>query len=600
MNIKRLNKPSLHIAILIFIVLVFYAHTFDSGFMFDDYAQQEMLKLIRNNQRGMNMFNFITTPEEVSYYTQMTALPWWTSPKWRLKYFRPIATFSHLIDYSLWGNNPLPYHINNVIWYSLLVILIYGLYYLFCKNLAMAFCGALVFALEPCHYMTVRWLASRNDIICATFLVSSLICYLRFSGNKKPLYGFLSIFSYLLALLTKELAFFFPVLVVAHDWIRYKRFKEMVKCQWKAYLSLVMINSIYFAFYLTYGYGSYWYGETSLKNYLLEFIKASSLYLCDLFYGLVIAPVSPDFLSRYWFFIVILLMFLFYLVYLIWKEREAYPEISFFLLWMFFLLPFIVVPPINDRLLLIPSIGYAYLVALVIFKFKKRWLTILFIIYSLIFPLITNVIQAGEYDKAVQSNYERLYSALDEIIPHKTSKEKLFFLNFPEVNIVNLGISGDNYMYLALYFALYYQYPQWRVAHLPLSDFDDNLSEAVSYVKEVGIKVYPLSAFGGKVLVKLLDDRHIKISHQKRFYFESNTEKLFSLNRSFSQGETFLLPDVKISIDEMEGEKVKSIEVEFVESVDNPYYYFLYFDKGKWQRWYPQKGGISLSTYNLY
>ena len=560
MNIKGFNKPSVHIVMLILIVFIFYAHTFDSGFMFDDYAQQEMLKLIRNNQREMNIFNFITTPEEVNYYTQMTVIPWWTSPNWRVKYFRPVATFIHLIDYSLWGSNPLPYHIHNVIWYSILVILIYVFYYLFCNHLAMAFCGALVFALEPCHYMTVRWLASRNDIICATFLVSSFICYLRFSEYEKPLYGFLSIFSYLLALLTKEIAFLFPVLIVFYDWIRYKRFKEMVRCQWKVYLSLIIINSIYFAFYRAYDYGSYWYGETSLRDYLLEFLKAASLYLISLFYGGVIAALSPDIFSRYWLIITVLLLFLFYIGYFIWKQRGRHPEISLFTLWVFLLLPFIIVPPINDRLLLIPSIGYAYLVALAIFKLGKKGIALFFIATGLLFPPITNIIQAHVYDEAVQSNYERLYSALDEIVTHKTSQNRLFLINFPRV-----GLAGENYMYLALYLNLSYHYPQWKV---PL---------------------YPLSVFDDKVSIELLDDHHMKIFHPTRFYFETNTEKLFSLDRTFSQGETFILPDLRITIDEMEGERVKSIEVKFAESIDYPFYYFLYFDEGRWQRWYPRK-----------
>ena len=51
MNIKRFNKPSVHITFLILVVLIFYAHTFDSGFMFDDYPRQEIRKLISNNER---------------------------------------------------------------------------------------------------------------------------------------------------------------------------------------------------------------------------------------------------------------------------------------------------------------------------------------------------------------------------------------------------------------------------------------------------------------------------------------------------------------------------------------------------------------------
>ncbi len=557
---KRFNKSSVHITILVLVVLVFYAHTFDAGFVFDDYAQQEMLKLIKNDQREMNMFYFTSTPEEVDYYIQMTAIPWWTGPKWRLKYLRPVATLSHLIDYSLWGSNPLPYHINNVIWYALLVILLYLLYRSFSNNSAMAFCGAMVFALEPCHYFTVRWPASRNDIICATFLVASFIFYLKFCKKRKLLYSMLFIVSYLLALLSKELAFLFPVLIFAYDWIRYKGFKETIVHQWKVYLSLIIINSLHFVFYKSYDYGSYWYGETSLKDYLIEFVKATSLYLNSLFYGGTIAGLGPDVLYKYWLIVVIFLLILFYMLYLIWKERRRYPEINLFMLWIFLLMPFIVVPPINERLLLIPSIGYAYLAALVIFKLGRKRLAIFFIVTGLLLPPVTNIIQARGYDEALQSNYERLYNALDEIVVQKSSRDRLFIINFPR-----LGLSGENYMYLALYFTLCYQYPQWKNP------------------------VYPLSAFDDRVEVKVLDDQRIKISHPTRYYFETNTERLFSLDRVFSKGETFSLPDVTISIDEMEGERVKSVEVEFAEPIDSPFYYFLYFDEGKWQRWHPQE-----------
>ena len=134
----------------------------------------------------------------------------------------------------------------------------------------------------------------------------------------------------------------------------------------------------------------------------------------------------------------------------------------------------------------------------------------------------------------------------------------MFFVNFPKVSL-----SGENFMYLGLYLTLSYQYPQWKAPVYPLSPFDDNIS------------------------VQILDSHHIKISHPTRFYFDTTSEKIFSFDRPFLQGEIFSLPDVKITIDEMEGEKVKSIHVEFAESIDTPFYYFLYFDKGRWQRWRP-------------
>ncbi len=587
MDSKVFSKASIHIVLLIAVTFILYAHTFDAGFVFDDYAHLEMLKLITAHERELNLFNFITTPDEATYYIQMTAVPWWTNTSWRLRYFRPIASLSHLFDYTLWGNNPLPYHVHNVILYALLVVLLYIFYRLLSKHTMMAFCGSLIFALQPCHYMTVRWPAARNDIICAVFLVTSFIFYLCFSERRKISFFILFIITYILALLTKEIAFIFPALFFVYDWTRLKSIKETILSQKKVYLSLIAINGIYFILYRAFGYGSYWYGKRLLYDYPADFIKAASLYLCSLFYGGVFASGGPDFLARYWIPVAILLTIVAYLVYLFWKESNRFPEIRLFIFWTVLPLPFIVVPPLNDRLLIIPSIGFAYLAGLAIVKMGRKGVATFFIVFSLILTPATNIFLAHEHDKVLQANYQKLYHALDEIIPKKTSKDKLFFLNFPEVGIPELGLSGENYMYLALYFDLYYQYPEWRVPHYPLSAFD-NLSEALNYIKKEGMKVYPLTPFDGNIIIKILDTNRIRISHPTRFFFETNTERLFSLNRSFKRGEIFHLPDITITIDEVKDNRVKSIVVEFAKPINNPLYYFLYVDsKGNWQRWQP-------------
>ena len=301
-----------------------------------------------------------------------------------------------------------------------------------------------------------------------------------------------------------------------------------------------------------FGYGSYWYGERVLQDYPLDFLKATSIYLCSLFFGGVFASGGPDFLARYWALVALLLLIVGYLVSCIWKQKDRFPEIRLCTLWIVLPLPFIVVPPLNDRLLIIPSIGFAYLAALAIVQFGKKGLAVFFLVTALMLPPVTHVIQAREHDKVLQTTYEHFHTALNEIIPHKTSRDKLFILNFPAVGMPELGLSGENYMYLALYFDLYYQYPEWQVPHYPLSAFDNNLSAAVLHVKEAGMKVYPLSAFDGEVTVQIIDDHHLRISHPDRYFFETNTEKLFSLNRTFVKGETFHLPDVTITLEEIE------------------------------------------------
>jgi len=584
---QRFNNPLLHSLLLIVIVFLFYAHTFDAGFMFDDYAQQEMLKLISRGEREINIFNFVITPEEATYYTQMTAVPWWTNTGWRIRYFRPIASLSHLFDYTLWKSNPLPYHVHNVALYALLVVLLYFLYASLFRNTWAALGGALIFTLEPCHYMTVRWIASRNDIICAIFLAAALISYLRFFERRRLLPGFLFILFYILALCTKEISFIFPVLILIHDLIHFKNLRAAFAHQWRVYLLLFIINVGYFLFYQANGYGSYWYGERLFRDYPVDFLKATGLYLAALFYGGVLASVGPDFVSRYWYVLALQFLVAAYITYLIWKQRARFPEISLFIAWMVLPLPFIVVPPLNDRLLLIPSIGYAYLAALAIFLLQRKGLTRFFLIIALILPPFTNIIQARQFDKVMQSEYQAFYSALDEIIPRKTTGDRLFILNFPRQGIAEMGLSGENYMYLGLYYALSYHYPEWQVPHQPLSAFNHDLAAAVRSVSETGMKLYPLSAFDEPVSVEVLDANRLRISHPDRYYFETNTERLFSLNRPFHPGETFQLPDLTITLETVAGGRVKSLVARFVLPLDHPRYFFLYYGAGRWKQWHP-------------
>jgi len=135
--------------------------------------------------------------------------------------------------------------------------------------------------------------------------------------------------------------------------------------------------------------------------------------------------------------------------------------------------------------------------------------------------------------------------------------------------------------------ALYYRYPEWQVIHPPLSAFNGDLAAAVRSVSETGMKLYPLSAFDDPVSVEVLDPNRLRIFHPGRYYFETNTEKLFSLNRAFRQGEIFQLPDLTITLDTVEGDRVKSIVAQSTLPLNHPRYFFLYCDAGRWKQWHP-------------
>jgi hypothetical protein len=446
----------------------------------------------------------------------------------------------------------------NVVWYGLLVTLLYFFFHLLCADYVMSFLGSLIFALDECHYMTVLWPAARNEIFCAVFLLASFSFYIRSVSRGGFLLSACAVLCYVCALLSKELAILFPVLLIAYDLTRSDLggLGGVVRSRWRFHVPLMGLTALYVLFYKFNNYGSYWYGERLLVSYFTELFRSTILYTGSMFYSLSVAVFDNERFYKYLWLIILSLIPVLLLLRFFWSRRKEHPEIPLFMLWIFLFFPLIVIPPINDRLLVVPSIGFAYLGALSLRRLRRRAVTFYFVAYGLIIPLVVNVFTAMGVN-SVQEDYRKLHVAVDRLIPHKDKDDRLFFFNFPKPYL-----SSETYMYMALYFDLLYHYPHW------------------------GAKAFPLSAFE-YADIEVLGEREVRMSHPTKYYFETNTERLFLLDRKLSPGDTFTHPDMKVTIEEVIDGRVKSIVVEFQRKLTYKHYYFLQYNAGRWELWLP-------------
>jgi protein O-mannosyl-transferase len=78
-------------------------------------------------------------------------------------------------------------HLNNVLFFSVLVLLIFGLLsqHLFIQNQDLAFLGALLFAIHPIHTEVVANIKSRDEIFSMIFICLTFIFSFRFAEGKK-------------------------------------------------------------------------------------------------------------------------------------------------------------------------------------------------------------------------------------------------------------------------------------------------------------------------------------------------------------------------------------------------------------------------------
>src|SRR3989304_1869994 len=101
MIVMRINHIS--IALICALTILLYSNTFFNGFVYDDYY------FIRDNvhiRSLQSIPSFFTTPSAGDLY-------------------RPLRSVLYTVTYSLWGLNPIGYHLNAILLHTAISILVY-------------------------------------------------------------------------------------------------------------------------------------------------------------------------------------------------------------------------------------------------------------------------------------------------------------------------------------------------------------------------------------------------------------------------------------------------------------------------------------------
>src|SRR5258708_26206177 len=84
-----------------------------------------------------------------------------------------------MLDHALWGLLAVGYHLSSVLLHGLNAVLCLVVVRRMSRSLGVAFLAALLFALHPSHVEAVAWVSSRKEVLSTTFLLLSLLFYLR-------------------------------------------------------------------------------------------------------------------------------------------------------------------------------------------------------------------------------------------------------------------------------------------------------------------------------------------------------------------------------------------------------------------------------------
>jgi len=132
--------------------------------------------------------------------------------------YNPLTTVTWLFEYNIYGLNPLPYHLLNLLLHLFNIWLVFHLAEQLSGKKITALVVAVLFAVHPMHVESVAWASERKDVLYAAFYLLSLLAYLRYaaSGYRIKFY-IVALLLFLASLMSKSAAVTLPVLLIVID-----------------------------------------------------------------------------------------------------------------------------------------------------------------------------------------------------------------------------------------------------------------------------------------------------------------------------------------------------------------------------------------------
>jgi hypothetical protein len=140
---------------------------------------------------------------------------WEIAAKPAVRNYAPVTMFSYLVEHSLWGTWAGGYHLVNVLFHAVNAVLVYVLLRQLTASRFIAWTTAALFAVHPVQIETVAWISSFKGVLSGTFVLASLICWLR--PQPSPRNESWALVFHGLGLLAKAIAITIPAVVFCYD-----------------------------------------------------------------------------------------------------------------------------------------------------------------------------------------------------------------------------------------------------------------------------------------------------------------------------------------------------------------------------------------------
>ncbi len=162
-------------------------------------------------------------------------------------YYRPLVNISFMLNAQMSGENPVSYHITNLVFHLIVASLVFYFFTLLGYNRFISLLAGIIYSVHPLFTNAVDWIVGRNDLLFSIFILLSFIFLIKFKLKENKLNLLFHSLFFLFALFTKETSLVAPILFVAYL-IIIKKDKIFNKQLWIYLICWIIPIAIWFIF----------------------------------------------------------------------------------------------------------------------------------------------------------------------------------------------------------------------------------------------------------------------------------------------------------------------------------------------------------------
>lgn len=357
-----------------------YANSLSGAFVFDDTKQIVGNPALRSWGNLLRAFTSDVWSFQRGTLTKDVPPP----------YYRPLFTAYLTLNYKLFGLWEPGWHLMNLLVHTGATVAVFFLIKRLSGDRLVATLAALVFGLHPAHVESVSWISGIPDPLAALFFVPSLIWYVRYRMEGERKFLIASVIAYGLSALCKETPLALPLVFIVWELTRAAGTRQSLSTRVREIVLQLIPYAVIAGAYLALRFAVL--GRISWKHPFMARVPDLAIWMTVpyVFVSYLRHLVAPFYLSLIYgtsfvttatdprFFLPAALIVV--LAILLWTNRKKLSGDTWIALTLIVapLLPVLNLRVfhfeyiIQDRYLYLPSIGFCYLIAILLVRWSRR------------------------------------------------------------------------------------------------------------------------------------------------------------------------------------------------------------------------------------